>query len=263
MSVHPTAGSAARNQFGTFQVHPASPGQVRYLKDLFESRDLHCAAPEHHDFLTEAYTQLQAGAISKKNATRALDLVIPLPARPGATGGKPASEKQVALIRRLLTEKDLTGTRFEVTEPSSWEDALAEVGVGTPRDLVAELARTSRDASSVIDELFALPRLSTGTRDWAAGVYEGADGRVYRVYLGQQSGRMLVKEVVGNREDGYTLEYIGSAARVMPADARKLTLEEAKEWGRATSHCIKCGLRLDDPESVDRGIGPVCAKKDW
>ena len=39
-----------------------------------------------------------------------------------------------------------------------------------------------------------------------------------------------------------------------------LTTEEAGEWGRLHEHCMICGLRLEDPKSVERGIGPTCFK---
>ena len=32
------------------------------------------------------------------------------------------------------------------------------------------------------------------------------------------------------------------------------------EAGKATGQCCYCGLMLTDPESVDRGYGPVCAR---
>jgi len=33
------------------------------------------------------------------------------------------------------------------------------------------------------------------------------------------------------------------------------------EVGKATNHCCFCGLELTDPESVQYGWGPICAKK--
>lgn len=51
-------------------------------------------------------------------------------------------------------------------------------------------------------------------------------------------------------------EYAGQRATIRPQD--RLTPEEA---GRYTAHCVMCGYRLDTPESRERGIGPVCAKR--
>lgn len=38
-------------------------------------------------------------------------------------------------------------------------------------------------------------------------------------------------------------------------------LAEAVAHGKRTGHCAICSRKLTDPESVDRGIGPVCATK--
>jgi hypothetical protein len=98
-----------------------------------------------------------------------------------------------------------------------------------------------------------------------AGMYKVGD-RILRVYLGQQSGRMLVKELIRDDvdllvggESTYSYEYLGAAAYKLPADAERLSLEEAKRFGKMSGHCCVCGRRLDDPESVDAGIGPVCS----
>jgi hypothetical protein len=37
--------------------------------------------------------------------------------------------------------------------------------------------------------------------------------------------------------------------------------EAAVKYGKMTERCSVCGHKLDNPESVERGIGPVCAEK--
>lgn len=108
------------------------------------------------------------------------------------------------------------------------------------------------------------------TTEPEAGMYRTPDGTILRCYLGQKSGRMLVKRVVKDGEFDmqhgqhaeYRYEYVGAAngkaARVM-ASATRMTLDEAKHWGKMTGHCCVCARRLDVPESVEAGIGPVCA----
>lgn len=253
MTTHPTAGAPASNQYGEFKVHYATDKQVGYIRSLFETRRA-ADAGENLAELNEIYEQVQTGKVNKKAASRAITLLLALPEnRPVAASAgavrpsvKLATDKQVALIERLLTERE--GAEAVVT--------------GEVRDLSAA------GASRVIDALFALPKLVTATasfasKQFAAGMYVAGDGRIFRAYLGQQSGQILAKEVVGSKAEGYELVYRGMAARVIPADARRMTLEEAKVWGRATGSCVKCGRRLDVPESVDAGIGPVCAGKEW
>ena len=40
-----------------------------------------------------------------------------------------------------------------------------------------------------------------------------------------------------------------------------VTAEQAMWFGHAYGICLRCGATLTDPESVARGIGPVCATK--
>ena len=42
---------------------------------------------------------------------------------------------------------------------------------------------------------------------------------------------------------------------------RKLTIEEAAAHGHRTGNCMICGRELSNEESVERGIGPICASK--
>lgn len=40
-----------------------------------------------------------------------------------------------------------------------------------------------------------------------------------------------------------------------------ITIDQAASFGHLHGFCALCGLTLTDPESVKRGIGPICAKK--
>lgn len=148
-----------------------------------------------------------------------------------------ASDKQVNLIRKLAGEKELT--------TDDREKLLGAVN-----------SLSTKGASATIDKLFKLPKAVAPVLEIEAGVYVNADGRIFRVYFGQQSGRMLAAEVVGQE-----FMYAGQADRFVEAGARRATIEEAASWGKATGTCIVCARRLDVPESVDRGIGPVCFAK--
>jgi hypothetical protein len=124
-------------------------------------------------------------------------------------------------------------------------------------------------ASKAIDALFSYPRKAATPRaaELAAGAYRVGDGRIVRVYLGQQSGRMLAAELVDitaeSRDDAW--RYLGAAGRFVPEGSHRLTVEECEAIagsGQASfSWCCVCGRKLDDPNSVARGIGPVCRAK--
>lgn len=163
----------------------------------------------------------------------------------------PASEKQKQAIRNLCRKH---GKR----QPTPEEEARW-------------------NNSSDIDRLFkyfrSLPKPAPTpgrTDEPEAGMYRDVDGTIYRVYFGQQSGRMLVKRVVktggtwvdreGTVRDEYKYVYVGNAAYKLPATAESLPAEAARAWGRLTRSCVVCARQLDVPESVDAGIGPKCAK---
>lgn len=231
------AGSPTSNQYGTFAVYAASEKQVAFLQRLVDEK------------ITDGVkipSTLQG--ISKTAASALIDKLIDRPSKTAAPV-RLASEKQVALIKKLLGEKDLTGTAFTV-----WDD-----------ELLAVLQMS--EASPAIDMLFALPRKPVQLQaEIAAGAYRVGE-KIVRVYLGQQSGRMLAAELVDitaeNRDDAWN--YLGAAGRFVPTDAHRLTVEECEQIagasGQSFSWCCVCGRRLDDPNSVSRGIGPVCRAK--
>lgn len=239
-------GSAASNQFGTFSVHEASDKQVGFLRKLIAEKDT-----------TGVTIPADLTGISKKSASALIDKLIDRPAKAApanttAPTGRPASEKQVGFIRSLIGRKDLTGTAYP-----AWDDAV-----------FAQL--TSREASAAIDHLNTLPGKPVAQQapaaKIAAGAYRLADGRIVRVYLGQQSGRMLCQELLDptakTREEAW--KYLGQAERFVSADAHRMTPDECEQASAGTQDhgwCCVCGRELDDPKSVARGIGPICRGK--
>lgn len=162
-----------------------------------------------------------------------------------------ATEKQVAYVHSLASQRVL-----------SVEDDLRIKMV----DLLSK-----REASELIDDLKLAPKKVQREvgyqKPLEVGMYHTDTGETLRAYMGKQSGRLLVKKIVLQGSD-YKYVYVGSASRVIagetslgPVRCERMSLAEAKTWGRMTSHCIVCGKQLTDPDSVDVGIGPVCAGK--
>lgn len=176
---------------------------------------------------------------TKATASDAIEKLLATPkpaAAPVAHAGHPATDKQKAFVRTLLAER--AGNPEAEVVRTRLNDARLSGSLNTV--LVSEC----------ITALLEIPKEAPVEAE--AGVYVLANGNLARVYFGQQSGHMLLKEVV----DG-ELEYRGQAHRFLDG-SRKATVEEVGNWGRATGTCLVCSRRLDDPESVDRGIGPVC-----
>lgn len=147
----------------------------------------------------------------------------------------PASAKQIALLARLIDEKDM---------PDTERDTLLDTG-----------PMTSREASTLIDRLFALPRKPQTVVE--PGYYL-LDGDAYTVVTARNgSGNTYAKRFDLNAG---RWEYAPGAIRKL-AGVQPMTLEQAKEFGHEHGWCAICGRTLSDPKSVEAGIGPVCAKK--
>ncbi len=174
---------------------------------------------------------------SKTSASAAIDKLLATPKPAAAPTGNPASDKQKTFVRSLLAER----AGNEVAEAIRTQLNEARVAGSL----------TAAVISKAITALLEIPEAEI-----EAGVYVLPEGNLVRVYFGQNSGHMLAKVVI----DG-DLEYKGKADRVLVPGSRKATVEEVGNWGRSTGTCLFCARKLDDPESVDRGIGPVCYAK--
>lgn len=159
----------------------------------------------------------------------------------------PATDAQFELIRNLLRQRTISPD--------------VELQVIRARRLTVEGVLTRGEASGLIDLLFDQPKAEApAASEIKAGVYmDKTTAMIYRVYLGQQSGKLLVKSIDGATEITYT--YLGAATRFVTPDWERLSVEQVGALGKSHESCLVCGRRLDDPESVDRGIGPVCAAK--
>ena len=148
---------------------------------------------------------------------------------------KPASDKQVAFITTLVSERVFEGA-------------------------VSFATLTSVEASSLITTLLASPRktgASAGSlaRVCEEGMYRNAEGDIFRVQRSRESGNLYAKRL-NVIEGGF--EYVQGAIRLI-APSDKMTLAEAKMFGVEFGICCVCGAFLTDPKSVSAGIGPVCA----
>lgn len=147
---------------------------------------------------------------------------------------KPASEKQVAFLSTLLSERVHTES----------------VNVHT---------LTSTEASVLIGSLMNSPRKAGGSfeRITEVGMYRNAEGDIYKVQRSRQSGNLYAKRL--DIFDGGFIYEAGALRKVKPSD--KMTLAQAKEFGVQYGICCNCGALLTDPESIAEGIGPICAGK--
>jgi len=167
---------------------------------------------------------------------------------PRTSVARPATDRQVAYAEALL---------LQVTGPDNFDEArlaLAERGGLATVDAASrtiDALRTQAAAMRTQAPRAAAPR-AAATEALALGMYR-RDGEVYRV-VASRAGRPYAK-----RLDPATgkFDYAAGAIRTLTA-ADRMSLSEAAEYGRAIGRCCVCGATLTDPESVARGIGPVC-----
>lgn len=169
--------------------------------------------------------------------------------------GKPASDKQRAFVQKLVAERP------------GWHDHLNGANWERCFDIVADGTKfvSSREASAVIEALLAI-RPTAATQP-EVGVYVMADGTIVQAKPNQAKTNVYTKrwvEIRGQRLVDATEERVHGEWEYAPEfkrqldSARRMTLDEAKEFILRYGQCVRCGRRLKAAESVERGIGPVC-----
>jgi hypothetical protein len=155
-----------------------------------------------------------------------------------AKKGRPASEKQINLIKKLADVRNWgpAATRFQ-------EQLLRKVLKDEPIEL--------RDASALIEFLFTCEEMEVGQE----GVYffEGEYYKVQRAIHG--SGRLYSKKF-----DRETQSWDRGGRLSLLTPEYKLTAEQASEFGQLYGQCVACSLPLTDERSIDHGYGKKCAE---
>lgn len=159
---------------------------------------------------------------------------------------RPASDKQIAFIERLFEERmhhplvRLQRERYDVT------------------------TLDVRGASATIDYLMSFDRQRTEpVHEDGAALGEGyylQEDTVYKVVKAKSTGNLYAKALHSTEYGRATWDYAPGAMKHLTGSHR-LTLEQAAEMGTRLGSCVICGKALTDPESVERGIGPVCATR--
>lgn len=264
-------GEPASNQFGTFEVHQASDAQVRFLRNLIAQKDTASAATSK---LGPIVVPDNIEGISKKSASALIDRLMGCPDKAataevnGTAGGPLVSDKQMGFLRKLIAERDYYSLSVK---DRGYVDAVNDGKVPTKRGASALIDVLTTTAFAAGDGTGrGVSRTDTGVAASAAGalepgMYRTADGTIYKVYPAQNGGHLLAKRVEliedwtfeTHGKNKANLVYAGAAGRFVTA-ADRMSLDEAKDYGRAYAFCCVCGAYLENEESVALGIGPVC-----
>jgi hypothetical protein len=178
-----------------------------------------------------------------------------------------ASEKQVAFIDSLLTEREL-----DAIQVSSFRSMLPTL--------------TKKQASSTIDLLLRLPQKATkvpgATKSLLQEALSSAPKSKYAIPVSELdislegtplTGDLLfieVKEYMGNLYMRRLTGSVGGFTRHRVPSQDSITImnvisqdpyKYAKIFGQHYSCCGSCGAELTDPVSRDLQLGPECRKK--
>jgi hypothetical protein len=98
------------------------------------------------------------------------------------------------------------------------------------------------------------------------GIWKLGD-QIYKVVVAVHgSGKLYAKRLVVSGDRSAHWAYEPGVIRTLQSSdrAHKLTEAEAAEFGKLYGVCAICGRTLTNEESIERGIGPICAgKQGW
>lgn len=172
-----------------------------------------------------------------------------------------ATQKQVNFITTLLATvvpTDLDRLPLVAAELDRIRGIIKDIRHGEEVE--------KKDASDLIATLIAArdKKPKTERKNAAPGYYVGP-GNVFLVVVeNRQKTNTYAKRLqVTKGDDGKSRArwvYAPGMGHAV-ADLTPMTLTQAASFGHLHGVCLVCCKKLTDPESVKRGIGPVCAKK--
>lgn len=169
----------------------------------------------------------------------------------------PATERQVNFIYSLLNDREYPEqSRQNLTAALS----NGEVSKGKASETIEWLLKQPKKAAAT-----SAPKTTSGALpDVPAGRYAvEEDGvlkfwRVDRPEQGRWAGYTFLK--IQASDDWYPVRDRARVAKIVGEIANDPQAASAR-YGHEIGACGICGRTLTDPESIERGIGPVCAGK--
>lgn len=226
------------------------------------------------------------------------------PSRSNAGNGSPrmgrkVTDKQAALILKLIAEKDLSNLKIlagQTVDPAKVPDmeigrgsALIEKLFACPNKATHSTKITDQGSEkqrAFLASLMAQLNLSeSDINSWGYKSISDAISHLLTVAKHAKPQVAKTDDLVGMWTDGkriiraylnrektrvlakeliqegndYSFEYLGMAQYHVKG-MRKMTLDEAKAFGTMTNTCCVCATELTDPDSQKKGIGPWCEK---
>lgn len=227
------------------------------------------------EYLADMNTELVSlGLKPVKSLEEARRTAKPAPVQTGFTTAARTPSGQSG-YRAAQTRTDLA-TESQVRYLNNLAQWIAEARGVEFRDISEESAKlTKHQASATIDALKVSleearqeraarerqirDETRKAERPSASAISDGMylmDGRVFKVQIAKQgSGNLYAKELI----NGSFVYSPGTIRQLRPE--HRMSLEQAKEYGKLYGVCCNCGRDLTDEGSIEAGIGPICAKK--
>jgi hypothetical protein len=142
------------------------------------------------------------------------------------------SEKQIAWLHYLATQDMI--------------DAQTPVEIGEFLPLVQKIYSAVKNNTRKFK--LRLPGVEITTVSNGANI-----GGIYILENGSYAGKIT--------KDGVMKAKVSEDTMNLLLDANDNLLQLAKIYGHETGNCSVCGRTLNDPLSVQMGIGPICAKR--
>ena len=157
-----------------------------------------------------------------------------------------------------LIKKDPVGTMERPSGEAFFEDEEPKKGVETQHDF-GPVGEGYYRKDGII---WKVVRNQADTAFYAKHYvidFEKRDAMRELLEQAQESGDDKTIGLLGRKTMG-TWEYVpGMYQALRKGDA--LTQEEAKKWGALYGICCRCGRLLTNEDSIEAGIGPICASK--
>lgn len=165
-----------------------------------------------------------------------------------ATIHVPATEAQTRYLKSLLTKRVIDD------EHAHWILCQIESGDLSKRQAHVEIDVLLSKPMRRKEAFVPMPAMKT---EVALGFYTDGDN-VYEVVESKQGNKYAKVLVVKTHGKQGTWAYVqGGMAHAKDWDA--LTVEQAAGLGKQWGVCMCCGRTLTKQESIDAGIGPICA----
>lgn len=163
-----------------------------------------------------------------------------------------------ALIEKLLNcPVKATSYSVSITKQGSVKQQAFLASLMEKHNLAESDIQNYNNISEAISALLKMkstPKANTNVV--TEGMYTVGNTRIFKVQKARQSDNLYAKELIDGK-----FEYVAGAITIVRNSGIRMTLDEAKAYGKRTGQCCQCGRELTVKASIDAGIGPICAAK--